>query len=42
MFYRNVLKRSRGQEELDYGITHLSIKASLVAIDPNLQEKIKF
>ena len=37
----NVLKRSRGQAQLDCGITQLSIKATLVTIDPNLPKKIQ-
>ena len=39
MFYRNVLKRPRGQAQLDCGITHSSTKATLVTIDPNLHKK---
>ena len=37
----NVLKRPRGQAQLDCGITQLSIKATLVTIDPNLPKKLK-
>ena len=41
LVYRNVLKSPRGQEQLDYGFTHLSIEATLVTIDLNLHQKIK-